>query len=121
MDYIAAIELAKQRMREIGKGPEDYHMDTVSIMGNTNERAEGLIYYKAYNQLLFLVNDHKYFGLSIIGDTGYFNSMQFANNTSQEFTGFIEIKKISPEWSIEKYSGFDNIQIPVEFIKITIY
>lgn len=121
MDYMAAIELAKQRMRELGKGPEEYHLDTVSLMGSAAERQAGLILYKAYNQLLFLVNDHKYFGLSIIGDTGYFNSVQFSNNTSQEFTGLIEVLRISAEWSIEKFNGFDNIQTPVEFVKVTMY
>lgn len=121
MDYIAAIELAKQRMRELGKNPDEYHLDTVSIMGNAEERLAGRITYKGYNQLLFLVNDSKYFGLSILGDTGYFNSVQFANNTSQEFTGFIEIEKIGVEWSIEKNNGFDNVQIPVEFVKVTMY
>lgn len=121
MDYIAAIELAKQRMRELGKTPEEYHLDTISIMGTTQERLDGRITYKAYNQLLFLVNDSKYFGLSILGDTGYFNSVQFTNNTSQEFTGLIEIERIGVEWSIEKNNGFDNVQIPVEFVKITMY
>ncbi len=121
MDYMAAIELAKQRMREIGKSPDEFHLDTISLMGNSAERNAGRITYKGYNQFLFLVNDQKYFGLSIIGDTGYFNSDQFANNTSQEFTGFIEIERISNEWSIEKSNGFTNIQIPVEFVKVTMY
>jgi hypothetical protein len=121
MDYIAAIEIAKQRMRELGKTAEDYHMDTVSIMGTPSEREAGLIVYKGYNQLLFLVNDNKYFGLSILGDTGYYNSMSFANNTPQEFTGLIEIQRIAPEWSVENFNGFDTVQIPVEFVKITMY
>ncbi len=121
MDYIAAIELARQRMRELGKSADEFHLDTISIMGEQDERAEGKITYKAYNQLLFLVNDHKYFGLSIIGDTGYYNSVRFSNNTSQEFTGLIEIEKIAVEWSIEKTTGFNTIQIPVEFIKVTLY
>lgn len=121
MDYIAAIEIAKQRMREIGRTPEEYHMDTVSIMGTSSEREAGLIVYKGYNQLLFLVNDNKYFGLSILGDTGYYNSVMFANNTPQEFTGLIEIQRIAPEWSIENTSGFGVVQIPVEFVKITLY
>ncbi len=121
MDYIAAIELAKQRMRELGKGPEDYHLDTVSIMGSASERQAGKITYNAYNQLLFLVNDSKYFGLSILGDTGYFNSVQFTNNTSQEFTGLVEVERIGVEWSIETESGLNTIQIPIEFVKITMY
>lgn len=121
MDYIAAIELTKQRMRELGKSPDEYHLDTISIMGDSSERLAGRITYKAYNQLLFLVNDSKYFGLSIIGDTGYFNSVQFSNNTSQEFTGLIEIERIGVEWSIEKTTGFDTVQIPIDFVKVTMY
>jgi len=121
MDYIAAIELAKQRMRVLGRTPDEYHMDTVSIMGTAQEREVGLIVYKGYNQLLFLVNDNKYFGLSIIGDTGYYNAVVFANNTPQEFTGLIEIQRIAPEWSIENTSGVTVAQIPVEFVKITLY
>lgn len=118
---MAAIELAKQRMRELGKTPEEFHLDTISIMGSSDERNAGLITHKAYNQLLFLVNDQKYFGLSILGDTGYFNSVQFTNNTSQEFTGLIEIERVGTEWSIEKSNGFVNVQIPVEFVKVTMY
>jgi hypothetical protein len=121
MDYFAAIELAKQSMRELGKSPDEYHLGTVTLMGDANERLAGRITYKAYNQFLFLVNDSKYFGLSIIGDTGYFNSVQFVNNTSQEFTGFIEIERIGVEWSIEKITGFDTVQIPIDFVKVTMY
>lgn len=121
MDYTAAIEIARQRMRELGKGIDEYHLDTLPIMGSAGERQLGKITYKAYNQLLFLVGDSKYFGLSILGDTGYFNSIQFTNNTSQEFTGFIEIERIGVEWSIETQSGMNVIQLPIEFVKITMY
>lgn len=123
MDYIAAIELVKQRMREIGKTPEEYHFDVVHVVGTLAERTAGRIRVKAYNQYYYLINFEKYYGLEIISDTGYFNSFDFTNNTILEFTGQITIQKLdrATPWSIFDEFGRDAGTRPVVFIKASIF
>jgi glutathione peroxidase-family protein len=122
MNYEAAIELAKQRMRELGKTPEAYHLEVVAIVGTASERSVKSIKVKAYNQLYFLVNSSSYQGLKILGDTGYFNSDDYTNNTTQEFTGLIEITQIvGKTWTVERLLSTNLIQTPIEFIKVTMF
>lgn len=124
MDYIAAIELAKQRMREIGKCPEDYHFEVVHVVGTAEERSAGRIRLKAFNQYYWLINFENYSGLEIISDTGYFNSFDFTNNTILEFTGAIIIQKLNPAlpWSIiAEDTDIAQPTHPVIFIKASIF
>lgn len=123
MDYIAAIELAKQRMREIGKSPEEYHFEVVHVVGTTEERSKGRIRLHAFNQYYWLINFEKYYGLEIISDTGYFNSLDHTNNTILEYTGEIIIQKLNPAlpWSIYDESTHDLTTHPVVFIKASIF
>ncbi|HWY11793.1 MAG TPA: hypothetical protein VN026_10735 [Bacteroidia bacterium] len=122
MNYEAGIELAHQRMREIGKKSEEYHIEVVTVVGTSAERAAGRIQVKAYNQYYYLINFENYYGLEILSDTGYFNSFDFTNNTILEFTGSIIIQKLSPAaiWSISADDG-SNQNHPVVFIKATIF
>lgn len=123
MDYIAAIELAKQRMREIGKCPEEYHFEVVHVVGTTEEISKGKIRIKAYNQYYWLIDFEKYYGLEIVSDTGYFNSLDFTNNTILEYTGEIIIQKIDPmqPWSIMDETGRVAGMHPIIFIKASIF
>jgi hypothetical protein len=123
MDYITGIELVKQRMREIGKSPEEYHFEVAHVVGTTEERSKGRIRLNAFNQYYYLINFEKYYGLEIISDTGYFNSFDLTSNTILEYTGDIIIQKLNPAlpWSIADESGHDATMHPVIFIKATIF
>ena len=122
MNYDAAIELAKQRMRELGKTPDEFHFELVTVVGTQMERGNKLIQVKAYNQLYFLVNSQNYQGLKILADTGHFNSDDYSNNTTQEFTGLIEITELTPaEWNVERTVSGNLVQVPIEFIKVTMF
>lgn len=124
MNYETAIELVKQRMREIEKSPEEYHFDVVHVVGTPQERTAGRIRVKAFNQYYFLINFETYFGFEIISDTGYFNSFDFTNNTILEFTGAITIQKLDPTmpWSISSEDpGVLSPTHPVVFIKASIF
>jgi hypothetical protein len=123
MNDITAIQLAHQRMREIGKSPEEYHVEVIEVVGTLAERIAGKITFKAYNQLLWLFNTYAYFGFEIRSDSGYWNSFNYSNNTIVEFTGEIIIQKITPDWSISNDGGGDlpSSTRPVEFVKVTIF
>jgi hypothetical protein len=101
MNYQTAIELAHQRMREIGKSKEQYHIEPVSVVGTALEQKLGEIIINAYNQYYYLVNYQHYYGISIYSDTGYFNADNYTQNTStQEFTGLIRIVRNKNKWNI---------------------
>ncbi|MDP2385686.1 MAG: hypothetical protein Q8M29_04905 [Bacteroidota bacterium] len=100
MNYETAIELAHQRMREIGKRRSEYHIEPVSIVGTRAQQKEGEIVIKAYNEYYYLVNYQIYYGFSIISDTGYFNADDYTQNTYQEFTGLIRIIKNNKFWNV---------------------
>lgn len=125
MNDITAIQLAHQRMSEIGKKPEEYHVEVIGVVGTYAERVAGRIYIKAYNQYYYLINWYNYYGLEIISDTGFWNSFDFTNNTIEEFTGQIIIQKLSPDvlWSIsnDDGSGLPPQTRPVEFVRVTIF
>lgn len=100
MNYETAIELAHQRMREIGKSREDYHIEPVCIVGTELERRNGEIILKAYNEYYYLVNYEKYIGFIILSDTGFFNADDYTENTYQEFTGLIRILQKNKSWNV---------------------
>lgn len=100
MNYETAIELAHQRMREIGKCPHEYHIEPVSIVGKLLEQRKGEIVLKAYNEYYYLVNYENYYGFVIISDTGYFNADDYTENTIQEFTGLIRIIQKGKSWNV---------------------
>ena len=117
MNYETAITLAHQRMREIGKTKEDYHIEPVCIVGTELERNKGEIILKAYNEYYYLVNYENYFGFLILSDTSYFNADDYTENTPQEFTGLIRILKNAPTWNMTNKTPPKAI----DFIKVTIH
>lgn len=138
MNYETAIELAHQRMREIGKSREQYHIEPVSIVGKDIERKSGEIILKAYNEYYYLVNYEAYYGFIIISDTGYFDADNYTENTPQEFTGLIRIIQKGTYWNLNLPSSLiiptpkinvitelELIRIKtlraIDFIKVTIH
>lgn len=122
MDFETARQTAHQRMREIGKAREEYHVEAVAIAGNTKDREFKKITLKAYNDYYYLVDYETYYGLEIISDTGYFNADNPSNNTIQEFNGVIEIREIfGKSWSIDDPKARVPKIMPVNFIKVTVY
>lgn len=137
MNYEMAIELAHQRMREIGKCRREYHIDVLSIFGTQDERDNGLITYKAYNEYLYLIDYANYAGLIILSDSAYFNADDYTENTKlQEFTGEIKIIRVGT-WSIDGTSGGGGLGggigegppsgdirrnlVPVDFVRVVIH
>ena len=116
MTYETAIELAHQRMREIGKTKDQYHIEPVCVYGTEREHKYEEIKIKAYNSIYFLVNYQNYFGFIILSDSGYFNADNYRENTSQEFTGLIRILKRGT-WNMEGGTPTKAI----DFIKVTIH
>lgn len=135
MNYEAAITLAEQRMREIGKSPGDYHFSPIVITGTQEELNKGEIEIKGYNEYFYLINYEKYSGFEIISDTGYFNADDYTNNTVQEFTGMIHIKLagitqqqsassniIKKMMAISEKSDTAILQVkPIEFLRVTVH
>jgi len=126
MNYETAIELAHQRMREIGKAPGQYHIDVYSTVGTPDERAQGMISFTAYNEYLYLINYERYFGLIILSDSAIFHADDHSFDTkSQEFTGDIKIFRLPEKsWSIDGTGGSIAIlgpQIPVDFLRVIIH
>lgn len=123
MTYEAAISYAKQRMREIGKLPSEYHWEPVRISGNFDEIKKGLISIKAYNELYILVYPNKYYGVFILSDNSAYNSDVMYESGVPEFTGQIYIKKIKDFWNLERInaSGVRSKPIPIEFLRVVIY
>lgn len=99
MDYRTAIELAHQRMREIGKARELYHIEPVTIVGSQLERNNGEILIKAYNAYYYLVNYERYSGFYIVSDASFFDADEYTENTRQEFTGTIRIIRKGASWN----------------------
>jgi len=126
MNYETAIALAHQRMREIGKSPDEYHIDVLSIIGTPEERLAAEISYKAYNEYLYLVDYKNYYGLIILSDSAIFHADDYSYNTkSQEFTGAVKIFRL-PEtsWSIDGTGGSIATlggQVPVDFVRVVIH
>lgn len=125
MTYEAAILYAKQRMREHGKMPREYHFEPVRIVGTPQELADGFIEFNAYNELYILVYPNKYFGVAILSDNSTFNSDDHNLTGVIEYTGRIHIKKIADYWNLDRQpigaSGVIPRPIPIEFLRVVIY
>lgn len=139
MNYETAIVLAHQRMREIGKCINEYHIEPVSIVGKLLEQRKGEIVLKAYNEYYYLVNYEIYYGFVIMSDTGYFNADDYTENTIQEFTGLIRIIQKGKTWNINSASAtlkpiekrvtiIEEVEMlrtktvrAIDFIKVTIH
>ncbi len=118
MNYETAIELAHQRMREIGKNINEYHIEAVSIASKRSEGKKPEIIIKAYNEYYYLVNYEIYSGFVILSDTGFFNADEYSENTLQEFTGLIRI--IPQAYIAIEVIGGQYVKA-IDFIKVTIH
>ena len=139
MNYETAIFLAHQRMREIGKTVDEYHIEPVTIVGKELERKNGEIIINAYNEYYYLVNYENYYGFMITSDTGYFNADNYTENTTQEFTGLIRIIQRKKYWNVtipnnllvpktHRITVIDELELmrtktvrAIDFIKVTIH
>lgn len=123
MNYEAAILYAHQRMREIGKTPEQYHFEPVRISGTDAEAASGLVTIYAYNEVYILVNPENYYGLLILGDDSGFDSDIASNSGAPEFTGIIFLKRQGTHWNLDRIDVKDKpkLIVPVEFLRVVIY
>src|SRR4051812_41595460 len=99
MTYEAAILYAQQRMRELGKTPDQYHFEPVQVSGNVDQVEAGNFTLSAYNELYILVNPDKYYGVFIKGDNSGYNSDLPYMSGVPEFTGLITILKIAVKWN----------------------
>ena len=125
MNYEAAILYAKQRMREIGKLPHQYHFEPVRVVGTAQERLSGYIQISAYNELYIMINPNKYYGVAILSDNSSFQSEDHSQTGIIEYTGMIHIKKIADYWNLDRQgsspSGGTTRLIPFEFLRVVIY
>lgn len=125
MNYEATIFYVKQRMREIGKLPYQYHYEPVRIAGTPQEVIDGLIIVQAYNELYVLVYPNKYYGVQIISDNSTFNSDDHNYTGVLEYTGLIQIKKIADYWNLDRAgtspNGTVSKPMPLEFVRVVIY
>lgn len=122
MNYEAAILYAHQRMRELGKSPEQYHFEPVRISATPNEKLKGRIDISAYNEIYIIVNPQKYYGLFILSDNSSFSSDEPRDSGAPEFTGMIRLIKTGITWNLDIDSPESRpIPIPVEFLRVVIY
>lgn len=124
MTYEAAILYAKQRMREIGKLPHQYHFEPVRIVGTEQELTDGLIMINAFNELYIMVYPNKYYGVAILSDNSTFNSEDHNLTGIIEYTGVIHIKKILDYWNLDRQPNANGLiprPIPIEFLRVVIY
>lgn len=126
MNYEAAISYAHQRMREIGKQPQEYHFEPVRVYPTDLENVLGHFTVNAYNEVYVLVNSQNYFGLFILADNSSFNSDNPIDSGAPEFTGMIHFYMINALWSFniintDAFGSQTNKIIPIEFLRIVIY
>ncbi len=125
MNYEAAISYAHQRMREIGKQPQDYHFEPVRVYPTDAENLLGHFAVNAYNEVYILVNPQNYFGVFILADNSSFNSDNPIDSGAPEFTGMIHFYRVNTQWSFKLINtdafGRKTKIIPVEFLRIVIY
>lgn len=121
MNYEAAIYYVQQRMRELGKSPEQYHWHQTYVIGTVDEVNAGYFEIAAYNELYILIKPETYFGLFILSDNSAFNSEDKRQSGVLEFTGVIRFAKIGPDWNLSGVPGLGIKPFPVEFIKVVIY
>lgn len=123
MNYEAAILFTTQRMREIGKTPDEYHFEPVRISASLQEASDGYFEIKAYNELYILVYPHKYYGLIILSDNSAFDSEDPMQSGLPEFTGIIRFIRKGSKWNFQRV-GMDGLPIrpmAVEFLRVVIY
>lgn len=94
MNYEAAILYVFQRMRELGKTPDQYHFEPVRIVRSNSDLFAGKIVIPAYNELYILINPENYPNLLIISDNTVYNSDSPKIRGVQEFTGLIQLKSL---------------------------
>lgn len=125
MNYEAAISYAHQRMREIGKQPQEYHFEPVRVYPTDLENVLGYFTVNAYNEVYILVNPQSYFGVFILADNSSFNSDNPIDSGAPEFTGLIQFYRVNTQWSFNVIGtdafGSRTQIIPVEFLRIVIY
>ena len=121
MNYEAAIMYAHQRMREIGKTPDQYHFEPVRISATEQEKADGLVLISDYNELYIIVHPNRYFGVFILSDNSSFNSNEGRDCGAPEFTGMIRIIKMGMLWNLEMDTVREIPAIPIEFLRVVIY
>ena len=124
MNYEAAILYTMQRMREIGKTPDQYHFEPVRVAPETADALGGYYELKAYNELYILINPQNYYGLQILSDNSGFDSDDALQSGAPEFTGIIRfIKKNGAQWNFAPIGsgGKPDKAIPVEFLRVIIY
>ncbi len=123
MNYEAAISYAHQRMREIGKAPDQYHFEPVRITGTDAEATLGDFTVAAYNELYILIKPENYYGLFILSDNSGFNSDKPGLSGVPEFTGQIRFSRIGANWNLDRLdsNGLPLRIVPVEFLRVVIY
>lgn len=123
MTYEAAILYAAQRMREIGKTPEQYHFEPIRVCGTPAEAAGGYFEISAYNDIYILVNPEKYNGLFILSDNSAFDSDNPHQSGVGEFSGIIRFIKNGATWNFDRTADGGVIvpPKPVEFLRVVIY
>lgn len=118
MNYEAAILYAQQRMREIGKTPDQYHFEPVLVFPSESEEMAGQFIRSAYNEIYILVHQKIYFGLFILADNSAFNTEVPSKSGVPEFTGQIIFLKIRDTWN---FTPDLPKAVPVEFLRVVIY
>ncbi|HSH64397.1 MAG TPA: hypothetical protein VLB84_01045 [Bacteroidia bacterium] len=94
MNYEAAILYVFQRMRELGKTPDQYHFEPVRIIRSYADLYGGKVIIPAYNELYILINPEIYANLMIIADNTVFSTSSSKARGVQEFTGLIKIQSL---------------------------
>lgn len=126
MNYEAAIAYAHQRMREIGKQPNEYHFEPVRVYPTNVENALGYFAINAYNEVYILIQPENYYCLFIVADNSVFNSDNPLDSGAPEFTGRIHFYRINNLWSFniigtDAFGSQTNKIVPVEFLRVVIY
>jgi hypothetical protein len=127
MNQEAAILYVQQRMRELGKTPDQYHWQYKNVMPTPDEMSSGFFEISAYNELYILLKPEQYSGLFILADNSGFNSDDMSQSGVLEFTGMIRFIKIGAEWNFSGVilGGGGSLifgkPISAEFIKVVIY
>lgn len=121
MNLEAAILYAHQRMREIGKKPDEYHFEPVSVFPTDIEYKVGFFTVSAYNEIYILIKPKDYYGIFIIADNSAYNCNNPLECGVPEFTGMIRFVRISYDWSF-KIQTADQIGSmrggAVEFLRV---
>jgi hypothetical protein len=91
MTYEAAILYIFQRMRELGKTPDQYHFEPVRIIRPYADLFAGRVVIQAYNELYILINPQNYTNLLIVADNSTYTTDTPNSRGVPEFTGLIRL------------------------------